>query len=129
MQFWQTELPLLNNYLSTGFDNNNQELLEEERQLQLFLVAGFVGGPFQFPQFPLSIIIPQKIERGRSEARSDDTSRLKAEMLDNFGLEWDFDCIGHWFPPLGNDKKEWGLGHHQMGRLLCTIDKDWNDPK
>jgi hypothetical protein len=65
-----------------------------------------------------------KLQAGASDARSDDTSRLKMAVA-----EW----INSRDNPVerlsSQGKEERGIGHDITGRLICPIDYDWDDPE
>ncbi|KZT36763.1 hypothetical protein SISSUDRAFT_1049392 [Sistotremastrum suecicum HHB10207 ss-3] len=70
------------------------------------------------------------IDQGRSEAQSQDVSKLKKTTANNFGRGPNVE--GGWEPALNlNSKTSWGFHHDQIARLLLplrTPDRlDWDD--
>lgn len=65
-----------------------------------------------------------KIQKGASNARSDDTKSLKSAIVD-----WITPRGEHLSPSIArNSKVERGFGHDTTGALLCPAGMDWSDP-
>ena len=76
--------------------------------------------PMQELQKPFHL---QKLQKGVSGARSDDTKSLKGIVVD-----WITPCDAPLVPPLSrNVKTNRGFHHPVTGRLLCPTGLDWND--
>jgi hypothetical protein len=70
-----------------------------------------------------SSLIPMKIQKGISSARSDDTKSLKGVVLD-----WITPRDAPLVPHLSrNVKASRGFHHPVTGALLCPAGLDWND--
>ena len=71
-----------------------------------------------------------QMDGGRSEALTNDTKALKEDMMKNFRLLPDFDCIGHFTPSLASiPKRLWGFFNDQTGKLLCPVGRNFEDPE
>ena len=73
-----------------------------------------------------------KLQSGANDARSDDTSRLKAVIAEWLNAHSQHDppeqtTAAQWLPP--KLKKDRGIGNDVTGGLLCPIDYDWDDPE
>jgi hypothetical protein len=66
----------------------------------------------------------EQIQKGASNARSDDTKSLKSAILD-----WIMPRGQPLNPPLmRNVKTDRGFHHERTGALLCPAGLDWSDP-
>lgn len=67
----------------------------------------------------------KQIQKGVSNARSDDTKSLKGAVLD-----WIVPRGQPLEPPLyRNVKTDRGFHHHRTGFLLCPVGLDWYNPE
>jgi hypothetical protein len=67
----------------------------------------------------------QKIQKGVSSGRSDDTKSMKGAVL-----EWIVPRGQALNPPLArNVKMDRGFHHERTGSLLCPAGMDWSDPE
>jgi hypothetical protein len=65
-----------------------------------------------------------QLQTGANDARSDDTSRLKAvvaEWLNSCALATSHTRLS------AKGKEERGINHNMTGKLLCPIKYDWDD--
>jgi len=70
----------------------------------------------------MSLLSLQQIQRGSSNARSDDTKSLKGAILD-----WIAPRSQPLNPPLAwNVKSDRGFHHERTGALLCPTGLDWS---
>lgn len=77
---------------------------------------------YRYPNVMLTI---QKLQKGASGARLDDTKSLKGPIL-----EWIIPRGQTLNPPLArNVKMDRGFHHERTGSLLCPAGMDWSDPE